>query len=107
MPGSLVKDTLAPNLASGATLNSAGTTSGTVVQIDKPGTIRLELATSTVTGTSPTLDVEVKGADDSGFTTNVVSYGRFSQATASNVLRFMVAQVFSKYIRATVVVGGT
>jgi hypothetical protein len=113
MPGSIAKDALASNIASGSTLNAAGSTNGTVVQIEKPGVIRFELATpATITGTSTTLDVEIKGADDSGFTTNVVSYGRFSQLSGSNasqqsVFKYLAAQVYSKYVRATVVVGGT
>lgn len=113
MPGSIAKDALASNIASGSTLNAAGTTNGTVVQIEKPGVIRFELATpATITGTSATLDVEIKGADDSGFTTNVVSYGRFSQLSGSNasqqsLFKYLAAQVYSKYVRATVVLGGT
>lgn len=109
MPGTLVKDTLAPNLATGSTLNAAGTTNGTAVQIMKPGAIRFELATpGTITGTTPTLDVEIKGADDSGFTTGVVSYGKFSQVTTGvSLFKYLAAQVYSNYIRATVVIGGT
>jgi hypothetical protein len=113
MPGSLVKDNLASNLATGSTLNAAGTTNGTAVQLEKPGVVRFELSTpATVTGTTPTLDVEIKGADDSGFTTNVVSYGRFSQVAGStasqqSLFKYLAAQVYSKYVRATVILGGT
>jgi hypothetical protein len=113
MPGSLVKDNLASNIATGSTLNAAGTTNGTVVQIEKPGVVRFELATpATITGTSATLDVEIKGADDLAFSVNVVSYGRFSQLSGSNasqqsLFKYLAAQVYSKYVRATVILGGT
>jgi hypothetical protein len=109
MPGTMVRDALAPNLLAGATLNAAGTSNGTVVQIDKPGDVRFLLTIGTATGTTPTLDLEVKGADDLAFTVNVVSYGRFSSIAGGVVgsTRVMDADVFKRYIRATPVIGGT
>lgn len=112
MPGTYVRDANASNLLSGATLNSAGSTNATAVEVSKPGNVRVRLATSTVTGTNPTIEVELKGADDSGFTTNVVSYGKFgittgNAAAQSNVTKFFEADVRKRYVRATVVLGGT
>ena len=112
MPGTLVTDAIAVDIFAGVTLNAAGTTSGTVQQLDKPGQVQVEMITGTVTGTSPTLDVEVKGADDSAFTTNVVSFGRFSQLSGTGsaqtgLTRRLFARVDKKYVRATVIVGGT
>ena|SRR5215207_4196491 len=110
MPGTLVRDALAANLATGATLNAAGTTNGTAVEIAKPGSCRVFLVTSTVTGTSPTLDVTIQGADDSGFTTNVVTEGRFALLTGgsqSNVTRVLDTVIDKRYIRAVVLIAGT
>jgi hypothetical protein len=110
MPGSYVKDAASVNLATGATLNAAGSTNGTVVEVLWPGETRIQLTTGTVAGTSPTADIEVKGADDAAFTQNVVSYGRFSGLTGgaqSNVDRWLEADVYARYVRATVVLGGT
>ena len=110
MPGSYVKDAASVNLTTGSTLNAAGSTNGSVVEVLWPGETRIHLATGTVSGTSPTLDVEVKGADDAAFTVNVVSFGRFSGLTGgaqSNVERWLEADVYKRYVRATVVLGGT
>lgn len=110
MPGSLVRDSLAANLLAGSTLNAAGTTNGTVTVIDKPGEVRLELALSTVTGTTPTISVELKGADDLAFTVNVVSFGVFSTTAGgsqSNIFRYMAANINKQYVRSTVIVAGT
>jgi len=114
MPGTVVRDALAANLASGSTLNAAGTTNGTAVDLHWSHEVVFELVTSTVTSTSDsaTLNVEIKGADDSGFTVNVVSFGRFAalsgtDAAQSNVTRQLRAFAQKRYVRATVIVGGT
>ncbi len=110
MPGTLVRDALAPALHTGATLNAAGSTNGTAVEVSKPGDVRVFLVTSTVTGTTPTLDVELQGADDTAFTVNKVSYGRFAQLSGgsqSAVTRVLDMDVFKRYMRAVVTVGGT
>lgn len=107
MPGTVVRDALAPNLFSGSTLNSAGTTNGTAHEIGWSGLTQFYLQSATATGTSPTLDVELQGADDSGFTTNVVSLGRFAQVTTATAVRQLAVHVDKRYVRARVVVGGT
>jgi hypothetical protein len=114
MPGTLVRDALASNLAVGVTLNAAGTTTGTAVDISKPAEVEFELATSTVTstGNSATLNVEIKGADDVGMSVNVVSFGRFAALTGtdaaqSNVKKYLRARVDKRYVTATAILGGT
>jgi len=109
MPGTYVKDALEPVLQNG-TINANAT--GSAVQVDFPHDVQVvATVTGAVTGTTPTLDIEVQGADDSGFTTNVVSYGRFGQlvtadqnSAKSHVLQ---ARVYKKYMRIKSVVGGT
>jgi hypothetical protein len=114
MPGTLVRDANATNILTGATLGSAATSSGTAVQIDKPGYAFIELATGTVasTGNSATLTAEVFGADDSGMTTNKVSLGRFSiltgtDAAQSSVKHYLVVNLYKKYVQTTITTGGT
>lgn len=114
MPGTLVRDANALNLAAGATLTAAATVTGTAVDISKPQDVQFELATATVgsTGNSATLSVEIKGADDLAMSVNVVSFGRFSalsgtDAAQSNLKRYLRARVDKRYVQATLVIGGT
>ncbi len=114
MPGTVVRDALGLNLAAGATLNAAGTTNGTVAEINSPQEVSFELATGTVTstGNSATLNIEIQSADNSGFSVGVVSHGRFAalsgtDAAQSNVVRLLRATVQKRYARATVILGGT
>lgn len=109
MPGSYATDALAPNLLTGATLNAAGTTNSTAVDLDRPGCVRFRLVTGTVTGTTPTLSVELQGCDSSNFSsTPVVSYGRFaSVGDEDDETRYLSAEVHHQYLRAVVVAGGT
>lgn len=109
MPGTLVQDNLAPNLLSGATLNAAGSTNGTAVQLDRPGEVSFVLTLGTVTGTSPTFDVVIQGCDSSGFGSNVITYGQIetSGGSQSNLSRQITARAYHTYVRAVVTVGGT
>lgn len=114
MPGTVVRDALGFNLAAGATLNAAGTTSGTVAEINSPQEISFELATGTVTstGNSATINVELQSADNLAFNVGVVSHGRFSagsgtDAAQSNTTKLLRAVVQKRYARATVILGGT
>lgn len=109
MPGTLVKDSLEPVL-----LNATASTSGndTAVEVDFPHDVQaVAVVTGTVTGTSPTLDIEIQGADDSGFTTNVVSYGRFKQLVAADAssatTHVLQCRIYKKYVRTVRAVGGT
>jgi hypothetical protein len=109
MPGSLVQDALAPNILTGATLNAAGTTNGTIVQLDRPGEVTFVLTLGTVTGTSPTGDFTVQGSDTSDFSAGVVTYGQIetSGGSQSNISRQISAYVSKQYVRAAVTLGGT
>lgn len=111
MPGTLVRDALADNLLTGATLNSAGTTNGTAVQVSKPGCVRVELATSTVTGTNPTILVTLQGSSTSGFSSSVY-LGSFvvtsgNAAAQTSITRYIDVDCYHEYIRANVTLGGT
>jgi hypothetical protein len=107
--GTYLADANAPNLLTGSTLNAAGTTNGTIVEVDWPQWVKLVLTTSTVTGSSPTLSVTLEGdetADFSGTTTRKL--GAFSSVGAENNANHELdVYVDSKYVRAVVVAGGT
>ena len=115
MPGTLVRDSLAVEVIAGATLNAAGTTNGTVKEIANPEWVSFQLvtpATITSTGNSATLNVELKGADNAAFDSGVVSYGRFAALSGTddsqeNLTRVLDAYVDKRYVRATVILGGT
>lgn len=110
MTGTYVSDATAPNLLSGATLNAAGTTNGTAQELSYPGGYaRFHILTGTVTGTSPTLNVRIQGADDSGFSAGVVTICRFRQVgDEDNADVFASGYVGNKrYFRAEVVIAGT
>lgn len=111
MPGTLVQDANASNHLAGATLNAAGTTNSTAVQLDRPNDVAFVLTTSTVTGTSPTLSVVIQGSDDSTFATGVVTYGTINltgtAANQSNISRQILAYVSQRFVRAAVTLGGT
>lgn len=107
MPGTVVRDALAPNLLTGATLNAAGTTNGTLWEAEWPEHIQFELVTGTVTGTTPSLTVEIQTAENSSFTGGTVStVGTLVATTSSQTVAFST-HVDARYVRARVIVAGT
>lgn len=109
MPGTLVQDALAPNLLAGATLNAAGSTNGTIVQMDRPGDVTFVLTLGTVSGTTPTGDFVIQGSDSSTFASGVVTYGQIetSGGSQSNIVRQISAYAAHQFVRAVVTLGGT
>jgi hypothetical protein len=112
MPGTLVRDALAPNLLAGATLDAAGSTNSTVVQLDKPEDVTFVLETATVSGTNPTITLTVQGSDVAGFGSGVVTFGTLAITTGnaaaqSDVIKQITTYVNKRYVRVTVALGGT
>jgi hypothetical protein len=111
MPGTLVRDALAPNILTGATLNAAGSTNGTIVEVVSPRDIAFILETGTVTGTTPTLTLTIQGSDSATFASGVVTYATIvltgTTGAQSNTVRQVQAYAALRYLRATVVLGGT
>lgn len=107
--GTYIRDANAINLLTGATLNSAGTTTGTIQTINKPNKCRLEVLTSTVTGTSPTLSIKLQSSSTSDFSADVIDHGSldFSGSGQSNTAAYLDVDIKRKYVRASVTVGGT
>lgn len=106
MPGTLVQDALAPALHTGATLNSAGTTTGTAADIKAPRHVRVQLVSATASGTNPTLDVEIQSSDDSNFG-SFSTLAKFTQTTTASLTKYVQAYCPHRYVRAKVVLGGT
>lgn len=108
MPGTVVRDANATNLLTGATLNAAGTTTSTAVELGWPGDVQFVFTSGTVTGTSPTATIEIQGCETSDFSTaDVVTLGTVSNANASNATYAVTTYCDSRYVRCSVVLGGT
>ena len=112
MPGTLMRDALALDLLAGATLNAAGTTNSTGGKIAKPGPCRVMIETGTVTGTTPTLQLTVVGADDAAFTVGVTKLAATpvtsGTGAAQTSLKWVLpVNIYKNYVRAIVVLGGT
>lgn len=113
MPGTLVRDANASNLLTGATLNSAGTTNGTGVEVNRPGDVELRVTFGTVTGTTPTFTATLQSSDDSGFASGNVTHGTIGPTSGTGAAqtattRQIQARVYKRYVRLlNVVLGGT
>ncbi|MBA3405408.1 MAG: hypothetical protein H0U13_12105 [Gemmatimonadaceae bacterium] len=107
--GTYVTDALAPNLLTGATINAAGTTNGTIVEVDWSQDTTFVFTTGTVTGTAPTMDITIQGSESPTFAAGtIVTIAKFGQvAGTSNSSFYLSSFVNSKFIRAVVTAGGT
>lgn len=107
MAGTYAHDAALTALINGTT---TATTTGSAVQVEKPGPCAFRLTAGAVTGTSPTLDVEIQGSNDSAFGSGVVSYGHFDNlaGTAASVSeKILNASVYKRYVRAVATITGT
>jgi hypothetical protein len=107
--GTYLADANQTNLLTGATLNAAGTTNGTIVEVDWPQDVKLILTTSTVTGSSPTMSITLEGDETSDFSgTTTRKLGAFSSVgSESSATHELNVYCDSKYVRAVVLLGGT
>lgn len=103
------RDANATNLLTGATLNAAGTTAATAVQVDRPGDCAFVLTTSTVTGTNPTLTVIITASDSAAFDDDVVTVATITSTGTNedNKTYIANAKVYKQYVKAGVTCGGT
>lgn len=110
MPGSVVRDALAPDLLADADLADEGAAqNGTAYEIGWAGDVQFVLEIATVTGTTPTMTIDIQGCETSDFSTDpVVTIGTIVVADEADGSVFAtVAYVTSRYVRAVVDVGGT
>lgn len=111
MPGTNVKDAGATKLHNAVDISSATTTTGTGVQVGKPGRVRFRLTDAAITGADTLVLVEVQGCEVSDFSTGspeIVSYGRFDtiDVNSDSVTRYLDATVYKDYVRAVTVTTG-
>jgi hypothetical protein len=115
MPGTVVRDALAPDLLDGLDLDDAGTETGSSVELVWPAEVAFALETGTVTGTSPSITVTIQGSDLANFAAqgaNVVTVGSFGTTSGTAASQSDRQYTFStyvdkRYVRAVAVVGGT
>lgn len=112
MPGTPNIDYLESNLLTGATLNAAGTTNSTAVDIGAPGEVELVLTLSTVTGTTPTIRLVGIQADDTSFAVNprtlpIIDIITGAASAQTGVVKSFKTRIDSRYVRFSVVLGGT
>ena len=110
MPGTIVRDASAPNLFTGIDLTDEGAVqNGTAWDAQWPGDVQFALEIATVTGSTPTLVVDIQGCETSDFSTaDVVTYGTISVGDEADGSHFAItAYVNTRYVRATADVSGT
>jgi hypothetical protein len=108
MPGKLVSDSLAAELAAATAISSNTTTEGSAKRVGFPGHVQIELKTGTIT--DGTYDVSIQSSWDSSFTAgNVVEVGRFDQLLAADddETHALETYVDAPYLRAVIVSAGT
>ena len=109
MPGTVVRDSLAVDLLADITLTTAGADVGTALEILWPGEVTFELVIGVVTGTTPTMQIDIEGCETSDFTTaDVVTLGTILVGDEADAAVFAETTfVNSKYVRADVTIVGT
>ena len=110
MPGTVVRDSLAPNLLAGVTTTTAGgAANGPVWEALWPGQVQFALNVATATGTTPTGTFTIQGCETSDFSTDdVVSYGTIVAVDPADASTFgLTTHIDSKYVRVASVVTGT
>lgn len=111
MAGTPVRDALETDLLADCTLDSAGSTNGTALEVLWPGQVQFLMELGTVdSGTGDeVLEVIVQGCETSDFSTaDVVELGRLNAVDTDDdgELAF-TTHVDAKYVRAVAVAGGT
>jgi hypothetical protein len=110
MPGTVVRDALAVDLLADVDLADEGAAQeGTALEVLWPGNVQFYLEIATVTGTTPTLVIDIQGCETSDFSTAaVVEYGQFEAGDEADGTVFAFeTYVDSKYVRAVADVSGT
>lgn len=96
-------DTMAFTLRDSAALSASA--NGSWFELGDRGTLRLDLSVTSVSGTSPTLDVEIETASDSSGS-NANSLGNFTQKTAAGS-QHLVFHGCDRFVRYRAVLGGS
>ena len=110
MPGTVVRDSLAPNLLAGVTTTTAGgAANGPVWEASWPGEVQYNLTVASATGTTPTITLTIQGCETADFTTaDVVSLGDIVAVDPADASVFgLTTHTDARYVRAVSVVTGT
>jgi hypothetical protein len=110
MPGTVVRDSLAVDLLDDVDLTDEGAAqNGTAWEALWPGLVQFTLEIASVTGSTPTLVIDIQGCETSNFSTaDVVTLGTISAGDeADGTVLGLTTYVDSKYVRAVADVSGT
>lgn len=110
MPGTVVRDALAVDLLADVDLaDEAAAQDGTAWEALWPGDVQFVLEIATVTGSTPTLVIEIQGCETEDFSTDaVVTLTTISAGDeADGTVLAATTYVDAKYVRAVADVSGT
>ena len=109
MPGTVVRDALEVDLLADVDLTDEGAAqSGTARELLWTGWTQFALEIASVTGTAPTLVIDIQGSETSDFSDDVVTLGTVTAGDEDDGAALAVsAFVDSRYVRAVADVGGT
>ncbi len=88
-----------------ASVTRTATANGSTVEIADKANLRLDLAVTAASGTTPTLDVKIQDSPD-GTTWTDVSGGTFTQATGTTTQHKKIGPV-DRYVRHVATIAGT
>ena len=109
MPGTFVRDALEVDLLADVDLADEGAAqSGTARELGWSGWTQFALEIASVTGTNPTLAIDIQGSEASDFSDDVVTLATITAGDAADGA-VLAASTFvaSRYVRAVADVGGT
>lgn len=110
MPGTVVRDANAPDLLADVDLEDEGAAqNGTAWDAQWPGWVQFVLEIASVTGSTPTLAIDIQGCETSDFSTaDVVTLGEiYAGDEADGTVLAFTTYVDTRYVRAVADVSGT
>lgn len=105
-PGTLVRDALAPTLAS--LTNATADVTGSWMDVEFPHDVAVFWEGGAIAGTGVSVDIQIEAADDAAGT-NAVVLGKFATLDENDDNATKVLEVYGakKYMRAVVTIAGT
>ena len=95
MPGTYAHDSAVTKLHDAVAISSATTTTGTGVNVGRPGSVRVKQSTGALTGASSTFATEIQGSDTLG--SGYVPLGSFATLTESDDSETHYIDVYCPY----------
>lgn len=106
MPGTYAHDSAVSKLHDAVDISSATTTTGTGVNVGRPGMVRFKQTSGAITGTSVTVDTEIQVSDDDSTYFTIAKFDTLTDADDSET-HYVTADVQHTYVRAVTVSAGT